>query len=65
MKSLRARVKACFGMCSVTAITLTLLMSKALGQAVPDPQPVPASEPNVLLLVSAGAIVLFIMRRRK
>jgi hypothetical protein len=64
MKALQAKVKACFGMRSVTAITLTLLMSKALGQATPDPV-VDVPEPGILSLLGIGVLALVFMRRRK
>ena len=62
MKGLRARVHACFG--ARGALGITLLMSSALGQAVPDPV-LPVPEPSILPLLGAGAIALIVLRLLK
>jgi len=63
MKSLRARVKASLGSHSVAAITM--LMSSSLGQATPDENPVPVSEPSILALLGAGMVVMAILHCRR
>jgi hypothetical protein len=61
MKSLRARVNAGYIVRSGAAITM--LWAAALGQATPDATQVP--EPSILPLLAAGAIVMFLLRRKK
>ena len=68
MKSLRARVKACFG-CK-GSLVLTLWFCSALGQATPDPAVVVVTvpEPSIWGLFAIGAVGLVaadIHRKRK
>jgi hypothetical protein len=60
MKSLRARVTAGYIVRSGAAITM--LWAAALGQATPDTD---IPEPSILPLLAAGAIVMFLLRRKK
>ncbi|MCB1866774.1 MAG: hypothetical protein KDG50_15250 [Chromatiales bacterium] len=61
MKGLRARVNAGHGLQKAGAISL--LWCAAMGQATPDPS-VSLDEPNVWLLIAAGALAAWLVRRR-
>lgn len=66
MKSLKARVKGCFGIATSHVLAGLLLFSSALGQATPDVStPVPIPEPQVWTLIGIGLLALYLARPRK
>lgn len=66
MKSLKARVKGCFGVACSHVLAGLLMFSAALGQATPDVNvPTPIPEPEAWTLIGIGLLALYLARPRK